>query len=128
VKKGEDGICPVYNGLVSGLKDCIWIPRFVLPTIQTHLHQVEAGTYMCDLDVGEMFLNFMLHLDIWLLAGVDLTFYAPKGRLGAVWECWQRATMGLTLSPYQACQGMAFAEEVIRGTVTMLTTSSNGML
>jgi hypothetical protein len=70
---------------------------------------------MCDLDVGEMFLNFILHSDIRSLAGVDLTLYTKEGEKGIVWECWQRAAMGLTSSPYQACQGMAFAEEVIRG-------------
>jgi hypothetical protein len=64
VKKGEDDVRPVYDGSVSGLSDCIWMPRFVLPTIQTHLRQVEAGTFMCDLDVGEMFLNFILHFEI----------------------------------------------------------------
>eukprot|EP00978_Attheya_sp_CCMP212_P001843 scaffold3811_cov53-Attheya_sp.AAC.2 len=26
-----------YNGSESGLNDCIWVPRFMLPTIQTHL-------------------------------------------------------------------------------------------
>lgn len=115
VKKGEDDVRPVYDGSVSGLNDCIWVPRFVLPTIQSHLRQVEAGTYMCDLDVGEMFLNFILHVDIRSLAGVDLTHYTKEGKEGVVWECWHRAAMGLTSSPYQACQGMAFAEKVIRG-------------
>jgi hypothetical protein len=88
----------------------------VLPTIQTHLKQVEAGTYMCDLNVGEMFLNFILHTDIsWSLARVNLTHYTEEGRSGVVWKCWQRAAMGLTSSPYQACQGMAFVEELKRG-------------
>jgi hypothetical protein len=115
VKKGEDDVRPVYDGSISGLNDCIWMPRFVLPTIQTHLRQVEAGSFMCDLDVGEMLLNFILHVDIRSLAGVDLTHYTKEGKEGTVWECWHRAAMGLTSSPYQACQGMAFAEEVIRG-------------
>jgi hypothetical protein len=115
VKKGEDDVRPVYDGSISGLNDAIWMPRFVLPTIQTHLRQVEVGTYMCDLDVGEMFLNFILHADIRALAGVDLTHYAPEGTGETIWECWHRAAMGLTLSPYQSCQGMGFAEEVIRG-------------
>jgi hypothetical protein len=115
VKKGEDDVRPGYNGSVSGLNSSIWMPCFVLPTIQTHLRQVKAGTYKCDLDAGEMFLNFILHTDIWSLAGVDLTHYTKEGRSGVVWECWQQAAMGLTSSPYQACQGMAFAEELIWG-------------
>lgn len=115
VKKGENDVRPVYDGSVSGLNDAIWMPRFVLPTIQTHLRLVEAGTYMCDLDVGEMFLNFILHEDIRALAGVDLTLFAPERSGEVIWECWHRALMGLTTSPYQACQGMGFAEELIRG-------------
>jgi hypothetical protein len=91
------------------------MPCFVLPTIQMHLRQVEAGTFMCDLDVGEVFLHFILHTDIWSLAGVDLTHYTKEGKLGVVWECWHQAAMGLMSSPYQACQGMAFGEELIRG-------------
>jgi hypothetical protein len=91
------------------------MPHFALPTIQTHLRQVEAGTFMCDLDVGEMFVNFILHVDIRSLAGVDLTHYRKAGKEGVVWEFWQQAAMGLTSCPYQACQGMAFVEEVIRG-------------
>jgi hypothetical protein len=70
---------------------------------------------MCDLDVGEMFLNFILHRSICPLARVDLTHYVPDGSGRVLWECWQRAAMGLTSLPYQACQGMAFAEEVIQG-------------
>jgi hypothetical protein len=61
VPKGEDDIRMVYDGSVSGLNDAMWMPRFVLPTLNTHLRSVEAGTFLADIDVGEMFLNFMLH-------------------------------------------------------------------
>ena len=57
----------------------------------------------------------MLHSDLRPLAGVDLTLYTGEVLSGRLWECWHRAAMGLTSSPYQACQGMAFAEELIRG-------------
>ena len=90
------------------------MPRFALPSIQMHLRQVKAGTYMCDLDAGEMFLNFILHDSVRSLAGVDLSLYfGEDGQI--LWEAWHRAAMGLTSSPYQACQGMGIAEEVIRG-------------
>jgi hypothetical protein len=62
-----------------------------------------------------------LHTDIRSLAEVDLTHYTKEVRSGVVWECWQQAAMGLTSSPYQACQGMAFAEELIRGDRNNLT-------
>jgi hypothetical protein len=114
-KKGDDDGRPVYDSSVSRLNDSIWMPQFVLPTIQTHICQVEAGTFMCSLDVGEMILNFIFHPLTQPLAGVDLTHCAPDGAGRVIWECWQRAAMGLTSSPYQACQGMAFAKEVIHG-------------
>jgi hypothetical protein len=76
---------------------------------------------MCDLGVGEMFLNFILHKDIRPLTGVDLTLYTPETIGKTLWECWQRAAMGLRLSPYQSCQAMGFSEEVIRGDHKELT-------
>jgi hypothetical protein len=39
---------------------------------------VEAGTYMGDIDIGEMFLNFMLHPRMQHHAGVDLTPFFPE--------------------------------------------------
>jgi hypothetical protein len=107
----------VYDASVSGLNDSIWVPRFPLPTIQTHLRAVEEGTWMADLDIGEMFLNFVLHSDLQALCGVDLTKYKNfvENSDEVVWEVWQRAAMGLKPSPYQAVQGMMVAEEVIRG-------------
>jgi hypothetical protein len=61
VPKGADNIRLVYDGSVSGLNLSIWVPRFFLPTLRTHLRGVEEGTYMADVDIGEMFLNFILH-------------------------------------------------------------------
>jgi hypothetical protein len=96
VPKGEDDIRMVYDASVSGLNDTIWVPRFPLPTIQTHLRSVQEGTWMADLDIGEMFLNFVLHSDLRNLSGVDLTEYTDDvSELGQViWEVWQRCAMG----------------------------------
>jgi hypothetical protein len=108
----------VYDASVSGLNDGIWVPRFPLPTIRTHLRAVEEGTYMADSDVGEMFLNFILHSELRALCGVDLTKYGDlaQGEFETVtWEVWQRAAMGLKPLPYQAVQGMMVAEELIKG-------------
>jgi hypothetical protein len=74
---------------------------------------------MADVDIGEMFLNFILHRELQSLAGVDLTHYFDSedkdGRATKIWETWQRAAMGLRSSPYQAVQAMGVAEEVIGG-------------
>jgi hypothetical protein len=71
VLKGEEDIHMVYaDGTVSGLNDSIWVPLFILPTINTHLRGVDEGTEMADVDVGECFLNFILHSDMQELAGL----------------------------------------------------------
>jgi hypothetical protein len=111
VPKGDDDIRMVYHGLVSGLNDAMWVPRFVLPTLNTHLRSVEAGTFMADIYVREMFLNFVLHDAVQIYAGVDFTAYFPWEGGAKVWETWQPAAVGLKSSPYQACQAMGFAEE-----------------
>jgi hypothetical protein len=96
----------VYDASVSGLNDSIWVPRFPLPTIRTHLRAVEEGMFMADLDIGEMFL-----------CGADLTQCGGtvKEFETVAWEVWQRAAMGLKPSPCQAVQGMMVAEELIKG-------------
>jgi hypothetical protein len=65
----------VYNGTNSGLNDWLWVPWFPLPTITTLARAAEVGTHMGDLDVGEMFLNFILELKTRVRAGVDLNHF-----------------------------------------------------
>ena len=115
VPKGDTDIRMVYDGTQSGLNESMWVPRFGLPTIDTHLRAIEEGTFLADVDVGDCFLNFPLHEKLQHLAGVDLTCYFPNPDNSPVWECWHRALMGVKSSPYQAVQGMTVAEEVIRG-------------
>ena len=124
VPKGEDDIRMVYDASKSGLNDSIWVPRFPLPTINTHLRAVEPGTWMGDLDIGEMFLNFPLHSSLQKLCGVDLTHYVEKLspkvlKVTPAWAmrqiAWTRCAMGLRSSPYQAVQGALVAEEMVLG-------------
>lgn len=115
VPKGDNDIRMVYDGTKSGLNESMWVPRFGLPTIDTHLRSIDEGTFLADVDVGDCFLNFPLHEKLQALAGVDLTCYFPNPDQSVVWECWHRALMGVKSSPYQAVQGMSVAEEVIRG-------------
>jgi hypothetical protein len=88
---------------------------------------VDEDTFMADVNIGEMFLNCILHRELQLLAGVDLTHYFPKdtkdkdGRATKVWETRQQAAMGLWSYPYQAVQAMGVAKEVICGDRHVLT-------
>jgi hypothetical protein len=118
VPKGMTDIRMVCDGTASGLNDMLWAPWFPLPTIDSLLRSVEPGTWMADNDVGEMFLNFVLHKSIQELCGVDLTKYFPEGTPAdtkVLWERWTRCAMGLRSSPCQACQGMMWALEIIFG-------------
>jgi hypothetical protein len=120
VPKGTDDVRMVYDGTRSGLNDAIWVPRFPLPTVNTMLRAVDENTFMGDMDIGEMFLNFVLHESMQALCGVDLTEFFGKrdkttGRNVLLWEKWVRAAMGLKSSPYQAVQAILVAKEVILG-------------
>jgi hypothetical protein len=82
------------------------------------LQFVTEETFMGDMDIGDMFHNFMLHERVQVLAGIDLTSFYPAELTGEVrflWERWKRSAMGLKNSPYNTIQGVLFAEEVIRG-------------
>ncbi|CAJ1965939.1 unnamed protein product [Cylindrotheca closterium] len=83
--------------------------------IETHLQSIEEGTFMADVTMGECFLNFLLHLSLQKLAGVDFTKYFPGPSQSTVWDCWHCTLMGVKSSPYQAVQGITVADEVIHG-------------
>jgi hypothetical protein len=116
VLKGLSGIRMVYNGTRSGLNELLWALWFPLPTVDSFLRCVEPGTWMADNDVGEMFLNFVLHQSVQALCGTDLTKYFPDGipeETQVLWERWTRCAMGLRPSPYQAWQGMMWALKIV---------------
>lgn len=128
VQKGEDDIRMVYNGTASGLNDVLWAPNFGLPTVDSAARATNVETWMGDLDLGEMFLNFMIDPKIRPYCGVDLTPYlkdpisendegscSSSDATPAIWERWERCLMGLKPSPYNAIQSFLWAEEIIRG-------------
>jgi hypothetical protein len=69
VPKREDGIHLVYDGSMSRLNLSIWVPRFFLPAICTHLQAVDEDMFMADVYIGEMLLNFIPHPELQSLAG-----------------------------------------------------------
>jgi hypothetical protein len=91
VAKGEEDIRMVYNVTSSGLNAHRWCPWFALATINTMLRALEPGAYMGNIDIGEMFLNFILEAKCSFLAGVDLTKYIePLGGEPRHWARWVR--------------------------------------
>jgi hypothetical protein len=117
VPKGDSDIRMVYNGTSSGLNDALWVPSFPSPMMDSLLRAVHLDTWMADTDLGEMFLNFVLHEMLCKLAGVDITHYreASEKPKEVCWERWTRCAMGLKPSPYQTTQAMLFAKDVIHG-------------
>ena len=76
-EKKVDEIRIVYDATKSGLNDAVWAPWFAMSNVDCHLRAVDAGTFMADYDVGEMFLNFMLEPSLRPHAGVDLISVVP---------------------------------------------------
>jgi hypothetical protein len=93
-------------------------PWFWIPTVKSHLHFVSTESFLGGIDVGDMFLNFIVHEDVRKVASVDLSFYFPDElteRKRALLERWTRCGMGFRSSPYNTIQAILFAEEQIRG-------------
>jgi hypothetical protein len=74
-----------------------------LQTISTHLQAVEGDTFMSNMDIGEVLLNFVLHESMQALCGGDLTQYFGEkdkaNKLIWLWEKWTWVAMGLKSLP-----------------------------
>jgi hypothetical protein len=90
----------------------------MLPNTNSHLRTVEPGTFMSDVNIAEMFLNFFLEWYLSKYAGVDLKSYFDDD-LGNgkdnFWVRWNRIVMGLRPSPYLAVHIMAWMDETVFG-------------
>lgn len=109
---------PVYDATKSGLNEAVWAPPFWLPTTNTLLRMMDFDTWLGDIDLGEMFLNFQLDPRIRPYAGVDLTGFCTKTELkgrAVLWERWCRTLMGFSPSPFTAIREELIGEEVVRG-------------
>jgi hypothetical protein len=120
VAKRADDIRMMYDGAKNGLNDAMWAPRFALPAIESHLRFVTTNTFLDDIDIGNMFLNFVMHERLQVYAGIDLTAFFPeelldKSNAHNIWERWCRCSMGFKNSPYNAVQAILMVEDLIRG-------------
>jgi hypothetical protein len=121
VPKGESDIRMVYEATKSGLNDAVWVPSFGLPTVDATLRGIDAASFMSDIDLGEMFLNFPLDSKLRPYAGIDLSAFPVQrreygnGSSDICWETWERWLIGFKPSPYNATRAFAWCEELIRG-------------
>jgi hypothetical protein len=100
VPKGLEDIRLVYNGSKSGLNKVLWVPSFPMPTGETLLRAFFPHSWMDDTDLGEFFLNFILHVALRELAGVDISLYRSDkeiSELGAkvLAVCWANVGNGV---------------------------------
>ena len=89
------------------------------------LRVLHYGTKVIDIDLGEMFLNFMIDRILMLYSGVDLTQfrreiekYFPewKGKVGKlIAAIFSRSFFGFTQSPITAARSYYLSEEFARG-------------
>ncbi len=99
--------------------DKLWIgqgymgPRFGLPTVKQTLRALFPGHFQCDLDMGEQFLNYPLHMDLREYSGVGVSEVRSSNPANATreadrgpgpWERWERNWMGLRDSLYCSLQ------------------------
>jgi hypothetical protein len=68
----------VYNNTSSKFNAHLWCPCFTLATINTSSRSMAPGTYMGDIDIGEIFLNLILEARCIYLAGVYFTKYIEQ--------------------------------------------------
>ena len=118
VPKALTDVRMVYDGTASGLNDTLWVPRFTLPSVESHLRAVLPGYFMADIDIAEMFHNFMLHESLRVNCGVDLTPYFPDELTPtsrSLLERWERSAMGLKPSPYSCVQAIMVARDFLLG-------------
>jgi hypothetical protein len=101
VPKGEDDIRLVYDATANKLNECVWVPSFWLPTIDSLVRACDMETWMTDRYIGDMFLNFQLHASVVPSTGVDLaSLYNDLDEVGPRWAVWDRNLMGFAASPY----------------------------
>ena len=116
VEKGTEDIRLVYDGTKSKLNAAVFAPNFYLPFLDSVLMWVNADSWLADLDLGEMFLNYFLDKKIRAFSGVDLSKLVEEcDEFRSNWERWNRTFMGFTSSPYICCKFFGWTVDIIYG-------------
>jgi len=109
VPKGTSNVQMVYDASRSKLNDALWAPN------ETLLRGVTFSTWMGDIDLAEMFLNYCLDESLHEFCGVDVGPYFKYARQKTKWERWICCLMGLKVSPYLTIKGLLLGLEWVLG-------------
>lgn len=132
VPKGDSDVRVVFDGTSSGLNATLWAPNFFLPSARSAAMSMGFGTWMADMDFGEMFHNFHMDPRIRPFSGVELGSLAPllpnlspkenkETKAGHPSKLrWTRLFMGMRPSPYLAIRHYYWGEEFARGNPSRL--------
>jgi hypothetical protein len=50
----------VYDATKCGLNELVWAPNFFIPSVESMVDLLDSKSWMADIDLGGMFLNFPL--------------------------------------------------------------------
>lgn len=117
VPKGDSDDWVVYDASKSGINASLWAPSFCLLTSESFTNLLDSDSWMSDLDVREMFLNFPLDPAVCPFCGVDLRpYFQPQGNEKVtMWERWEHCMMGLGPSPYCCIKILQLGYEMVTG-------------
>lgn len=76
---------------------CGFLTSFRLPTVDATLQGIDAASYMSNIDLGKMFLNFPLDSKLQPYTGINLLAFLVRGRDGndgASDICWELCNVG----------------------------------
>ena len=106
----------MYDATANKLNECVWVPSFQLPTLDMLLQALGRNSWMAECDIIDMFLNFQLHVNVFLYTEVDLgpMFEVGESIGNRRWACWDRNLMGFSASPYTSVKMALIAEEVCK--------------
>ena len=84
-----------------------------MTTVVSHLRSVVAGTFLSDCDVGKVFFNVMLELQIRPYTGVDHSCLFPNNNSAlhpVIRRWWERMVMGFSPSYYLVTKNLMVVE------------------
>ncbi len=115
VPKGEADIRVVFDGSACGLNETLWAPNFFLPSANSAAMLLSFGTWMADMDFGEMFHNFPMEERMRRSSGIEFETRTASGGGMTKMLRWTRLFMGMRPSPYIAVRYYYWGEEFARG-------------